>query len=63
MGIDFVFRLLAEHGPWVMLVFYLLYRDAQKDHATRESLNKNTAVMVEMTTVLRERMPRGGYLR
>lgn len=54
---------VADHGPWVMLVFYLLWRDAQKDHATREALNKNTAVLIEMTTLLRERVPSGYYGR
>lgn len=54
---DFIFKLVSEHGPWVMLVFYLLYRDGQKDLATREVLNKNTAVLIEMTTLVRDRVP------
>lgn len=52
--------LLTEHGPWVLLVFYLLYRDFQKEAAMREVLNKNATILVEMTTIIRERMPRGG---
>jgi hypothetical protein len=39
------------------MVFYLLFRDQQKDVATREVLNKNTLVLAEMTTLLRERLP------
>ncbi|SHI33629.1 hypothetical protein SAMN04488012_10158 [Palleronia salina] len=46
-------KLIAEDGPWVVLVFYLLYRDGQKDAATRQVLNKNTAVLVEMTALVR----------
>ncbi|MBJ3761885.1 hypothetical protein ILP92_03875 [Maribius pontilimi] len=57
MASDLVLKLVAEHGPWVMLVFYLLYRDGQKDAATREMLNKNTALLTEMTTLIRDRMP------
>jgi hypothetical protein len=56
---DLLFKLVAEHGPWVLLVFYLLYRDLQKDQATRAVLDKNTAVLVEMATLVRERLPRG----
>ncbi|PTQ74487.1 hypothetical protein [Celeribacter persicus] len=51
---------LAEHGPWVLMVFFLLYRDLQKDQATRHVLDKNTQVLIEMTTMIRERLPRGG---
>ena len=60
---ELIFRLISEHGPWVMLVFYLLYRDGQKDAATRDVLNKNTALLIEMTTLIRDRMPpaHGGY--
>lgn len=58
--IDLAVKLAAEHGPWVMLVFYLLYRDAQKDHATRESLDKNTEILIEMSTLVRDRLPRHG---
>lgn len=60
---DLILRLVSEHGPWVLLVFYLLYRDAQKDFATREALNKNTAVLIEMTTLVRDRVPHGYALR
>ncbi|MCI2398791.1 hypothetical protein [Aliiroseovarius subalbicans] len=60
MASDLVLRLVAEHGPWVLLVFYLLYRDLQKDQATRAVLDKNSTVLVEITTIIRERLPRGG---
>ena len=59
MGSDLLLRLVAEHGPWVLLVFYLLYRDLQKDQATRAVLDKNSTVLVEITTIIRERLPRG----
>jgi len=59
MASDLVLKLVADHGPWVLLVFYLLYRDLQKDQATRDVLNKNTQIIVEMTTLIRERLPRG----
>lgn len=59
MESDLLLNLLAEHGPWVVLVFYLLYRDLQKDEATRAALEKNTEVLIEMTTLIRERLPRG----
>ena len=60
MGADFIFKLVAEHGPWVLLVFFLLWRDLQKDQATRAVLDKNALVLTEIATVIRERMPRGG---
>ncbi len=50
--------LLTENGPWVLLVFYLLYRDFQKDQATRDLLNKNTSVLTELAVLIRERLPR-----
>lgn len=50
---------VAEHGPWVLMVFFLLYRDLQTDQATRAVLDKNTQILVEMTTMIRERLPRG----
>ncbi|MGI1661273.1 hypothetical protein ACRDNQ_03445 [Palleronia sp. KMU-117] len=56
---DVLFQLVSDHGPWVLLVFYLLYRDFQKDQATREVLSKNTTILVEMTTLVRERLPKG----
>jgi hypothetical protein len=56
---ELALRLAAEHGPWVLFVFYLLYRDAQKDHVTRAALDKNTAVLIEMTTLVHERLARG----
>lgn len=58
MGSDLIFKLVADHGPWVLLVFFLLWRDFQKDQATREVLNKNAVVLTEIATVIRERMPR-----
>lgn len=51
--------LLTENGPWALLVFYLLWRDQQKEGATRDVLNRNSVVLAEMTTLLRERLPRG----
>ena len=58
MGGDLIFKLVAEHGPWVLLVFFLLWRDLQKDQATRAALDKNALVLTEIATVIRERMPR-----
>ena len=57
---DALIDALAEHGPWAMMVFFLLYRDLQKDQATRSVLDKNTQILVEMTTMIRERLPRSG---
>jgi len=51
-------NILAEHGPWVLLVFYLLYRDYQKDQATRDVVNKNSQVLSELAILIRERLPR-----
>lgn len=59
MGDGLWLPILTEHGPWAMLVFYLLWRDQQKDLATRDVLSRNTAVLAEITTLLRERLPRG----
>ena len=58
MPTDLWVPLLNQHGPWVVMVFYLLYRDGQKEQATREVLDKNTIILTEMTTLLRERLPR-----
>ncbi|MEL7149423.1 MAG: hypothetical protein AAGK71_01750 [Pseudomonadota bacterium] len=58
MSGDLLFKLVADHGPWVILVFFLLWRDAEKDRATRAVLDKNAALLTEITTVIRERMPR-----
>lgn len=55
---DLLFRLVADHGPWVLLVFFLLWRNFQKDLAIRAVLEKNAAVLTEIATVIRERMPR-----
>lgn len=57
---DTLVNVLAEYGPWVIMVFFLLYRDLQKDQATRAVLDKNTQVLIEMTTMIRERLPRSG---
>lgn len=58
MPSDILVTVLTEHGPWVLLVFYLLYRDLQKDQATRDVLNKNSLVLTELATLIRERLPR-----
>ncbi|MDA8585952.1 hypothetical protein N9L47_06710 [Rhodobacteraceae bacterium] len=55
---DVLLKLLAEHGPWVILVFFLLWRDLEKDKATRAVLDKNASVLTEIATVIKERMPR-----
>jgi len=52
--------ILAENGPWALLVFFLLWRDFQKEGAIREALNKNSTILVELSTLIRERLPRGG---
>lgn len=57
MASDLILKLVAEHGPWVLLVFYLLWRDMQKDIATRAVLDKNSAILIEITTIIRERLP------
>ena len=51
MTSDLILKLVAEHGPWVLLVFYLLYRDLQKDQATRAVLDKNSSILIEITTI------------
>ncbi len=58
MATDLLFKLVAENGPWALLVFYLLWRDMQKDLATRAVLDKNTAILAELSTMIRERLPR-----
>ena len=60
MTSDFLVSLLAEHGPWVGLVFYLLWRDLQKDQATRAVLDKNSLILTQITTIIQERLPRAG---
>lgn len=60
MASDLILELVSEHGPWVLLVFYLLYRDLQKDQATRAVLDKNSSILIEITTIIRERLPAGG---
>ena len=57
-GGEQVFSLVAEHGPWVVLVFFLLWRDVQQEQATRAVLDKNAVVLTEIATVIRERMTR-----
>ena len=56
MASDLILKLVSDHGPWVLLVFYLLYRDVQKDEATRRVLDKNSEVLIELATMMRERM-------
>jgi hypothetical protein len=56
---ELFFSILTEQGPWALLVFYLLYRDLQKDQVTRDVVNKNSLVLIELTTLIRERLPRG----
>ncbi|WP_298562875.1 hypothetical protein [uncultured Aliiroseovarius sp.] len=63
MASDMILKLVAEHGPWVLLVFYLLYRDLQKDQATRAVLDKNSSILIEITTIIRERLPAAGGRR
>ena len=58
MSGDLILKLLADDGPWVILVFFLLWRDAEKDRATRAVLDKNATILTEIATVIRERMPR-----
>jgi hypothetical protein len=58
MTSDLFIKILTDQGPWALLVFYLLYRDLQKDQATRDVVNKNSQVLVELTTLIRERLPR-----
>lgn len=58
MAGDLLLKLVADHGPWVILVFFLLWRDAEKDRATRAVLDKNVATLTEIATVIRERLPR-----
>jgi len=57
---DFLVTVLTEHGPWVVLVFYLLWRDLQKDQATRAVLDKNSLILTQITTIIQERLPRAG---
>lgn len=62
MASDLLLRVISEHGPWVILVFYLLWRDAQKDAATRQALSNNTIILTELATLLRTRVGQG-YLQ
>ena len=59
MNSELFFSILTEQGPWALLVFYLLYRDLQKDQVTRDVVNKKSLVLIELTTLIRERLPRG----
>ena len=59
MSSEVLISLLTEHGPWVGLVFYLLWRDLQKDEATRSVLDRNSTILTEITTIIQERLPRG----
>ena len=58
MNNEIFVSLLTEHGPWVLLVFYLLWRDLQKDQATRAVLDKNSQILTQITTIIQERLPR-----
>ena len=58
MNADALLAAASDHGPWALLVFYLLWRDLQKDRATRDVLDKNTTILIELTTMIRERLPR-----
>lgn len=49
--------IITEHGPWVLLVFYLLYKDHRQDEATRTALGRNTEIIIELTTLIKERLP------
>lgn len=60
MGEEFWITLATEHGPWALLVFYLLYRDNRKDETTRIALARNSEIIIELTTLIRERLPRKG---
>ena len=52
-----ILAMLSEHGPWAILVVYLLWRDLEKDKMARGLLDKNTAILVELSTIIRERLP------
>ena len=54
-----VLRLATEHGPWVALVFFLLWRELKKDEITRAVLDRNATVLMELAVIIRERLPRG----
>ena len=58
MSGDLLISFIADHGPWVALVFFLLWRDAEKDRATRAVLEKNAHILTEIATVIAERLPR-----
>lgn len=60
MASEVLLQILTDHGPWVLLVFYLLWRDVQKDQATRAVHDKNSAILIEITTIIRERLPSRG---
>ena len=40
------------------MVFFLLWRDSEKDKATRVILDRNALILTEISTVIRERLPR-----
>ncbi len=54
---DLVLKLVADHGPWVLLVFYLLWRDLEKDRLTRGIVDENTRLLTELATIIHERLP------
>ncbi len=55
---DILLPILTEHGPWVLLVFYLLYRDVEKEKIARELIGRNTEILIELATIIRERLDR-----
>lgn len=57
MSPDAILPLLADDGPWVLLVFFLLWRDTQKEAAMRTAFDKNALILNEIATVIRERLP------
>ncbi len=50
-------RILADDGPWVLLVFFLLYRDLEKDKATSAVIDKNALILTELAVIIKERLP------
>jgi len=56
---DALIQVLSDDGPWVVLVFFLIWRDFEKDKATRMVIEKSTAILIELSTIIRERLPGG----
>lgn len=55
--------IITENGPWVLLVFFLLFKDHKKDETTRAALHRNTEIITELTLLIRERLPGQGAAR